>query len=307
MTDAEIRQLNEQFCTLVESGQTKQAAQTLQTVTQNRLRERGTMRKLFTLLPIQNDDLSIRRRDDHLYYVADIQPNAPAARSVAFDTQPEEYTIGGDRYEIPFCQVQSVKANKNVQLLRTYRYDLREVISDIMAMDMEYEEDSAWYAAFVDILLGQDVENPDSGIAQWQGIPGGVTRESLEDAFTILPSSVGGFEVTQCITNNITIRQIMKFGRDEMGGNYSEELLRTGKFQGDFMGAKWYVTIKRLLVPDFALYMFPEEEAIGKFLSLKPVTMWVDTKADNIEWYFYEYLGAGIGNTLSITRADFES
>ena len=115
-----------------------------------------------------------------------------------------------------------------------------------------------------------------SALAQTGGKEGNVGNEDinivkdyqpvLNDAFKIMPRTPSHLEVQKCLINNVTIRELMKFGRDEMGGDYSQEVFKNGWSATEFMGAEWIVTIKRDLVPDDTLFMFADEKFIGKSL-----------------------------------------
>jgi hypothetical protein len=79
------------------------------------------------------------------------------------------------------------------------------------------------------LLVAQNATQPNSGSVQWEAIPGGISRSTLEDSFKIMPSiSNNHLEVNTVLINNVTIREVMKFGRDEMGGDMSQEIFKNG-------------------------------------------------------------------------------
>jgi hypothetical protein len=97
----------------------------------------------------------------------------------------------------------------------------------------------------------------------------------------------------------------MKWGRDEMGGDFSEDLIRKGWSDQTFGGCELLITIKRGLVPDDSIYGFADPKFIGKSFELQPPTMYVKREAYLMEFFLWETLGGGIGHTAGLQRVDF--
>ena len=155
------------------------------------------------------------------------------------------------------------------------------------------------------IPVGQDLVVPTSGVSQWQSISGGITRDTVVDAFKIMPRTPSHLEVHTVLINNVTIREITKWGRDEMGGDFSQDLVKNGWSEQEFMNARWIITIKRDLVPDDSIYMFSDPKFIGKSYLLEDTTMYIKREAFMLEFFAYETTGGALGNTSGLARADF--
>jgi hypothetical protein len=153
--------------------------------------------------------------------------------------------------------------------------------------------------------LGANVVIPETGVAQHVTIAGGVTRDTLAEAMKVLPRTPSHLNVATILVNNVTIWEIVKFGRDEMGGDMSGELIRTGFAEREFLGARWIITIKRDLVPDNTIFLFAEPKFMGKFFILEDTTMYIDRKAYMLEFFAYETIGSAIANIAAIGRVDF--
>ena len=99
----------------------------------------------------------------------------------------------------------------------------------------------------------------------------------------------------------------MKFGRDEMGGDFSEDIIRNGWAEANFMGARWIITIKRgaALVPDDSIFMFADPKFIGKSYLLEDTTMYIRREAYMLEFFAYQTAGGSIGHSGGLARADF--
>lgn len=87
-------------------------------------------------------------------------------------------------------------------------------------------------------------------VVQRKTIDGGITRETVQEARKIMPRGPSHLEAHTALINNVTIKEIEKWGRDEMGGDFAQDVVKNGWAEADFMGMTWIITIKRSLVPD---------------------------------------------------------
>jgi len=167
------------------------------------------------------------------------------------------------------------------------------------------EEDSKYLTACNAAMGTVDTNNPISGVPQWETVNGGVTRDSIQDARKIMNKTPNRLEPETALINMVTAKEIEKWGRDEMGGDFSQEVLKNGWAERDFMGLHWIITIKRDLVPDDSMYMFASPKFTGKHFELEPVSMYVKREFFLIEFFSYQTSGGTIANSASIARADF--
>ena len=302
----ETKMLNEAWFERVDSGRVKNAADAVDDYTRTRLREDGFLRRgLLPPTPISNSELDRQYDTDDPVKVVDKEPDSPAAIGVPFNTLPMNVYIRGLRYRVMFARIQTVRFIKDVDQLRTYNMDIRQVLSDNSIKDALAEEDGQWITTTNLALIGQDQTVPLSGVSQWQTIPGGITRESWEESLKILPRTPFHLEAATVLMNNVTVREFMKWGRDEMGGDKSQELLWQGWSDAKFEKKTIIVTIKRDLVPDDTMFQYADPKFVGKFYELEMMTMYLDRKGPWIEWYNYESIGATLGHSGSCARADF--
>ena len=313
-TQAQIRQLNETlFEQLDTPGMQKQAIDAVNDYTRTKMREDGFARKIIPLLTITNEELDRQVDTDNPVKVIDKEPDSPAAVSMGFASLPINFYIRGNRYRVSFARILSPRATKDVDQLRTYSYDIRQVLSDNMIKDMLAEEDSKFIQAFNAVLLGVDEVVPLSGVKQWEQIEGGITRETVVDALNIMPKTPSHFEVATILVNNVTIKEMMKWGRDEMGGDLAQDIAKNGWGLTRFMDRDWIVTIKRCsaanpidgLIPDGSMFMFGDPKTIGKFFGLEDTTMYIRREAYMLEYFSYETIGMSFGHTNALARADF--
>jgi hypothetical protein len=313
-TQAQIRQLNDTlFEQLDNPGMQKQAVDAVNDYTRTKMREDGFARKIIPMLTIQNEELDRQVDTDNPVKVIDKEPDSPAAVSAGFASLPINFYIRGPRYRISFARILSPRATKDVDQLRTYSYDIRQVLSDNMIKDMLAEEDSKFVQAFNAVLMGADEIVPLSGVKQWETIEGGITRETVVDALNIMPKTPSHFEVATILLNNVTIKEMMKWGRDEIGGDMAQDIAKNGWALTRFMDRDWIVTIKRCsasnpidgLIPDGSFFMFGDPKTIGKNFALEDTTMYIRREAYMLEYFSYETIGMAFGHTNALARADF--
>jgi len=206
---------------------------------------------------------------------------------------------------VMFDRILTPRFTKDVDELRTYDMDIRQILSDNSIKDMLAEEDGKAILTVNTLLLGANVVIPETGVAQWVTIGGGITRDTVAEAMKTLPRTANHLNVATVLINNVSIWDFVKWGRDEVGGDLSQELLRTGFAERELMGVRWIITIKRTLVPDGTIFLFAEPKFMGKFFVLEDVTMYIDRKAYMLEFFAYESLGSAIANIAAVGRVDF--
>jgi len=289
-------------------GMEKYANDALQDFTRLKQRETGVMRRILPPITVGNSDL-VRQVDTALpTCVIDMEVDSPAAVSVPFGSWPSQWYIHPNRYRVTFHRILSPWFGADVDELRTNTMDIRQVLSDNAIKDMLAEEDGQFFGAVNNILGGSaNTTQPFSGVAQWQTVGGSIgTRNSLNDALRIMTTTDGHLSPYTGVVNNSTIYELQKIGRDEMGGNISEDIFRNGWSSTSFLGMpNFLVTNKRNIVPDDTMFLFGEPKYMGKFCLLEDTTMYVESKAFMISYFAYCCLGSTIANPYSLVRADF--
>jgi len=301
-----VQVLNEElFAQLETPGMEKNALDAVNEFTRVRVREDGFYRKIIPPVQVSNDDLDRQVDTDKPVIVVDKEPGSPAAISIPFATLPINVYIRGPRYRVSFDRIVTPRFVKDIDELRTWQMDIRQVLSDNAIKDMLAEEDSKFLTAVNTALIGANQIVPTSGVIQWETVWGGISRDTVQEALKIMPKTPSHLEVNTVLVNNVTIREILKWGWDEAGGDLSGDMLKKGWSEIDLMGCKWVITIKRDLVPDDTMYFFGDPRFIGKSYLLEDTTMHIKREAFMIEFFAYETLGGSIGHTGGLARADF--
>ena len=301
-----VQVLNEElFVQLETPGMEKNALDAVNEFTRVRVREDGFYRKIIPPVQVSNDDLDRQVDTDKPVIVVDKEPGSPAAISIPFATLPINVYIRGPRYRVMFDRIVTPRFVKDIDELRTWQMDIRQVLSDNAIKDMLAEEDSKFLTAVNTALVAADTIVPTSGVIQWETIFGGISRDTCQEALKIMPKTPSHLEVNTVLINNVTIREILKWGYDEAGGGISGDFLKSGWSEIDLMNVKWVITIKRDLVADDTMFFFGDPRFIGKSYLLEDTTMHIKREAFMIEFFAYETLGGSIGHTGGLARADF--
>lgn len=308
-TQEESALLNETFFEQLGSRDpalVKQAEDGVNEFTRTKVREDSYYNKIIPPLPITNDQLDRQVDTDKPVKIVDKEADSPAAISIPFATLPTNLYIKGKRYKVTFDRITTSRFTKDVEELRTWIMDIRQVISDNAIKDMLAEMDGKFMVAVDSALVGPGITCPTSGVVQWEQIAGGITRDTLHDAFKIMPNTPSNLEVHTCLVNHITILDVCKVVNPlESGPNMSEDIMKNGWTMSNFMGRQWIITIKKNLVPTNSMYMFSDPKFIGKNYVLEPTTMYVRREAFMLEFFAYNTLGGTIGFTSGLSRADF--
>jgi len=284
----------------------KKAIDTVNDFTRIKMREDGFYRRIMPPVPITNDELDRQVDTDKPVKVVDREIDSPAAISIPFATLPTNLYIRGARYRVMFDRIATPRFTKDVDELRTYIMDIRQVLSDNAIKDMLAEEDGKFLRAVNTALVGAGLTVATSGTVQHEVIAGGITRDTLWDGLKVMPNTPSNLEVHTILLNNITIKEVGKFTHNEMGGTLSEDIMKRGVSMQNMMGVEWVVTIKKGLVPTNTMYHFADPKFIGKSYVLEETTMYVRREAYMLEFFAYETLGGAIGWTSGLARVDYQ-
>lgn len=285
---------------------TKNAQTAVDEFTRKKMREDGFWRKIITPVQVSNSDLTRQVDTDKNVIVIDMEPDSPGAISIPYGTLPSNRYIRGRRYRVMFDRIVTPRFTKDVDELRNYTMDIRQVLSDNAIKDMLAEEDGKAIRVVNSLLIAQDATVPETGTKQWVKISGGLSRINWQEGLKVLPSTPSHLETKTVLINNVTVKDLQKWGRGEMGGDLAEEIARTGFAQREFFGTNMIVTIKRNLVPDGTVFYFADEKYLGKFFVLEDTTMAIDKKFYLIEFFAYESIGGAIANVAGVGRVDFD-
>ena len=102
-----------------------------------------------------------------------------------------------------------------------------------------------------------------------------------------------------------TLRDILKFDRNQAGGDLSQDQWKNGLTDTTILGIKAISTIKKSLVPEGWVYFFAEPSFLGHNYMLTDWTMYLEKQAFFIKWFSYWLGGFSFGNIAGMALARF--
>lgn len=314
---AEIPVFNDAFIEMVKAGQTKEASVSAQSFTRNKLREESFAEKILTPIDIGNDELDKAENPELLVKWNDREPDQAPAVTIPLGIVPDMYQFKGDRYPSYFARIVSPLFSKDIDKLRSYDYDIRQILLENSTKDIATEIDTKFMEKVNSVVGSVNTSNLSlSGydLPQWVEISGGITRENVAEAFKTIQRLRVPFGPTQpdggeskgvMLMNNITAQEFVKMSRSEVGGDLAQEMFVNGLPSKTLLGVKPIYTLKSELVPDNTIYLFSSEEFFGKYYRLQPLTVFMETKAFFIQFFQYLNISLSIGNVRGVCRIDF--
>jgi len=310
MQDQALRKMLEKGA----SADLEKVAQTANDVTRTQIREGSFANKILPPEKIGNERLTKTMTED-LIVIDDLEPDSPGAKYVPFETVPEGEIITGSRYITPMARIATPMFTKDIDLLRTYDYPIRKMLTDNSIKDGMATHDRKFIET-VNSIVSHTVDgkegnkHPVTGKVQWRDFPE-FTRTAFVEATKMLPA---GNDNDKFIARNYvmlahenTLRDVLKFGRDVIGGDLSQEHWKNGLTETTIMGIKAISTIKRSLVPEGYIYFFAEPTFLGHNYTLTDWTMYLEKQAYFIKWFSYWLGGFSFGNIAGMAVARFGS
>jgi hypothetical protein len=306
--------MNERILGFLQRGEVEKVAQAGSDYTRLQIREDGFA---FKIIPAEKatDDMLDRDLDERLRIIEELEPDSPGAKWVPFQTIPDGEYIYGSRYQVPFARVLTRKYQKDIDELRTYRQDLRKILTDNAIKDALAEIDGK----FIDTCNaitdnhGGDGINLFTGKRQYLGLSGGITKDNWIEAKKLLPrgstTMTGKFRLRNYIAlmNDVTAQDWQKLDVEEIGDANVSRHFNEGLFQDAAFGVKTTFTIKDELVPDNVVYFFAAPQFLGKAYYLTDWTMFMKKEAFFIEMFSYWLGGFAFGNVAGVCKVDFDA
>lgn len=301
-------QFNQSFVAAIENapnGEIKEASAKSSRMIKRKLRENGFWRNIIPPESVSTSDLSPSLENDIPRIIENMEPDSPGAKSIPFNDGPDTAFYRGDKFEVKFNKVTTPEFAKNIQELRTYTVDLRQVITDNSLKDLQTEEDET-AIRLVDRIVGSEGGVGAANVQQNFVVNGAITRQSYKDLKNTIEDQSLNNGVF--LVNRHTLTTFLGFNRTELGGDKSQDLFFKGYAALDkleFMGIPHIATIKRSLVPDNVVYQFTEPGYLGRFYILEDVTMYVERKRDMLRFNAEEKIGCTVANVRGVARTRF--
>ena len=286
-------------------GYLKSASEAASNMIRRKLRENGFSRAILPYKQVSNEDLTYLPDTELPVIVEEMEPDSPGAKSISFNDTADTAFYRMDKFVVYFAKIVTKEFTKNVDELRTYKSDLRGVITDNSLKDMQTEEDGRFINT-IDTIVGSVSGTGAAGVQQNYEINGDITRETYVEILSHLENrrlNNGVF-----LMNRKTAKKFLKWDRTEVGGDLAEKLFQEGLpalSEGKVMGIRHIFTIKDELVANQVVYQFAEPAYLGRAYILQNVTMYVEKKKDILRFSAMEKIGITVANVAAAAKVRF--
>lgn len=290
-------QINANWVRKIDAGQVKEAEVAGSAFIRTELRQESAFREIITPVTLQDDELDRRDDTDQPVKIVEKEPDS-YAMIVPFYGTADRGLIKGPRYTVYFGKVESKRWRKSKAELMTYQNDIRKILSDNSVKDMAKQEDLKAIQTVDTILAGapsQVVPAPAWNATAFKlGIQNMLNRKQ----------PIGKLHMTDACLANALDLPFTAVG-DVASKHYNDGI----KNEKSLWGYPVVSTIHNDIVTGHngstdSVYVFAPENWLGNFFLLQDATLYIEQKADIIQFFSYELLGIGFGNTRAMTRID---
>lgn len=303
-----------------EEGSIKSASTAGSNMIRRRIREDGFARNIIAPKTVTNDMLDRVPEHDRPVMIEDMEPDSKGAKSIPFGDSADTEFYYGTKYLCVFNVITTPEFTKDINELRTYKMDLRRVITDNALRDIQTEEDTR-FIEVINTVCGNGWAGA-GGAGTSAGYAGAAGHNQSYTVQTQNGKDIGRKDYIHSLShlenNNLnngvflmnrkTAKEFLKMDRSEAGGDLSQELFTSGLkalSEATVFGVRHLFTIKADLVPNNWVYHFAEPEFLGRFYTLQDPTMYVEKKKDILRFSARETLSVTIANLSGVARTKF--
>jgi hypothetical protein len=288
-----------------EDGVVKRASAATSKVTRTQIREESFSRAVLPYDPITNADLDYFGDSELPGVWFELEPDSPPARVLPYNSTPITFNYRAEKYIVLLSIVSTEEATKNVNELRTYKTDLRQMVTDNLLRDIHTQEDHV-FTAEVDRTIGSSVAYASATSIENQHVvmtDATLTRTNLKRAVSYLTDRqlpVGVF-----LVNQRTWNEFLGWKRNEAGGDVSQDMVLKGMKaleRSSLFGIPFIITIKNDLILNGAMYQFTTQEFLGNALMLEDIQVTIKKEYDIIRLRAQEQVGRTFGNTRGLQK-----
>jgi len=292
---------NEEFLNWVSTpGMIKHAQDRLGNIIRLMVREGSLTRNILVPEYVTYSDLDRQQDTDVPTIIVDVEPNSPAAISVGFDTASPMIWLAAKRVRATFNRFQTNEGIYDIELLGTWELDIQQVFADNMTRDILAREDGGFFNTVRDFVGAADTLNPLTGSVPHVTLYGGYTRETLQEALSIMPRSFYRLSPVTAVVNLITARRLMTLDRNEIGDDQAGRIFRDGFSEWKMDDINWITTNKLHIVKNDEIFLFGDPRTIGKFFVLTDATTLLSTEGTRLRFYTWETISSVIANAAGL-------
>lgn len=288
-------------------GSLTKQAEAASMMTRRKLREDAFSPAIIPHEDVTNDKLDYFLDSERIAIIYEMEPDSFGAKSIPFEDTGDSLGYTGDKFVLQFYSNTTPVWTKNVDRLRTYRSDLRSLITDNSLRDLSRRKDVKFMAG-VDGIVGTvpAALSPTTSLEQNVVYPGRMTKDNWINSTLLLKDRdllPGVF-----LVNQRTFTEFQRWTRNEMGGDMAQDLFLKGNRafeKAQVAGIDFIVTMKHDLVPNGVMYQFTKPNYLGKAGVLQKPTMYIKKDKDILRFECREKLGVTIANTAGVQKVTF--
>ncbi len=292
------RHLVSNFVRKIDEGHIKEAADVGTSFIRTKLRQSSFAREIIPPETLTDSDLDRDDSTDLPRKIVEIEPDS-IATFVPFKGTAERTWFKGPRYSVYFGKVETEKFTKSKFELMTYENDIRGILNDNSVKDMADQEDLRFYETLLAILgefPAQDLDMTGSDLTP------AVVQAGVRD---LIQRKI---PMGKMLMTKSRYLDTITMDRDDKGDTVASRHYTDGvESETKLFGYPVITTIKNDIVLDDEIWFFAPQNYLGNFFLLQDATLFLKSEADIIEFWSYEALGLGIGNTQGVTRVRVKS
>ena len=313
LTLQEQAQLRNTFIEAVTNGGNcdsvlEKTASAASSFTRRRMREESFITSVIPFTKINNSDLHELIDSEEPVCLFEMEAAQWSPKVISFNDTGDTHNYIANKYYLSFYTNTTPEWTKNVDYLRTYRSDVRQLIVDNSLRDLSRLRDVKTIAE-VDEICGPVAGgvSEHTGLEQYVVYPGRLDRDNWVSCKNILSQRMLTNGVFLC--NQITWSEFQRWNRTEAGGDISEKMFLEGN--GAFKSATvgdipFVVTMKTDVVNNGIIYQFAPSNYLGKAGVLQEPTMYVKKDKDILRFSCREKIGVTFANTAAVQKVAFK-
>lgn len=287
----------------------KQASAAATQMTRRKLREDAFSPAILPYEDVDNSDLDRFLHMEDPAIICEMEADQAPAKTISFNDTGDTTPYFANKYLLIFYSNTTPVWTKNVNFLRTYRGDVRELITDNSLRDLSRRKDMKFMSTVDDICgIVPGETSAMTGLEQYVLYPDRLTRANWVACKQLLKPRMLLNGVFLC--NSYTFSEFERWDRNMMGGDFSEKIIReglSGAFdKAQFSGIDFIVTMKTDLVPNGVIYQFTKPNYLGRAGVLQKPTMYVKKDKDILSFSCREIIGVAIANTAGVQKVAFQ-
>ena len=293
--------LTASFFRKIDEGRIKEAADASTQFVRQQMQGEGILRRIMEPIFITEDQLDLDENTDQPKKIVE-KDQLATATFVPFYGSAEKKYFKGSKYAVYFGKVESDHYYKSKFELMTYRNDIRQLLSDSCVKALTDGEDTKWFDTWQDIV--------DANPAQQKfTVAGGLNATNIVKGVQSLLTLKVPMGKIVCSKN--TFLEVLKLDQTQVGSHILKQHYDQGVGNEEKLwGLPVVTTIKDYIIPDNTLWFFgqyaPEQNVnfLGNFFTIQDSTLYLEQKADMIEFYAYNAPGIGIGNIKAAVQVN---